>query len=303
MVESVWQSTVRQAVVNIVIKIWGVLVENVTSNSIYLWFRGASPTFIIREKKNAIKEHARWQKDAHKLNQLILKAKAYPHFALQIKKEAEKLTKGLRQNPVDKFMTSGLFVAYTEEILQDDYKYVDRLENFFTKKFPKLVNSIKGSKASSFIQASYITESSYVYKPLIQALQLSDFAARYALYKHLVENENVSEADAWEEVVRAFIAYDVPLNPYIKYANDMGFILFVRYWLRIQSVGVTLLKNEPSSVAFALLMQDMTDIDPADIYESHILLGNIMPPEGGIDKILHEVVMPAGWELGAEFLP
>jgi len=303
MIESVWQSTVRQAVVNIVIKIWAVLGGNVTSNAIYNLLRGMSPIFLVREQRNAIKEHDRWQKDAHRLNQIIIKAKAYPKLAAKLEIEAVRLTKGLRQNPVDKFMTSGLFVAYTEDVLENQFKYANRIENFFNRKFPRLLTSLKGSKANTFIQASFITEKSYLYKPLLQALQLSDFVARYALYKHLIENEGVSHADAWEEVVRAFIAYDVPLNPYVKYANDMGFILFVRYWLRIQSVGLRLAKNEPSALAFALVMQDMADIDPADIYESHILLGNILPPEGGIDKILSEVAIPPGWELGAELIP
>jgi len=262
-----------------------------------------SPIFLVREQRNAIKEHDRWQKDAHRLNQIIIKAKAYPKLAAKLEIEAVRLTKGLRQNPVDKFMTSGLFVAYTEDVLENQFKYANRIENFFNRKFPRLLTSLKGSKANTFIQASFITEKSYLYKPLLQALQLSDFVARYALYKHLIENEGVSHADAWEEVVRAFIAYDVPLNPYVKYANDMGFILFVRYWLRIQSVGLRLAKNEPSALAFALVMQDMADIDPADIYESHILLGNILPPEGGIDKILSEVAIPPGWELGAELIP
>ena len=301
--ESIAKAIVRMAIINIVIKIFGVLKANVTSNAIYLALRGASPTFIIREKKNAFMAHERWQKDAMKVEQLILKAKAYPNQSKQLEKEARKLTRGLRANPVDKFMTSGLFVSYTEDILQNEYNYTNKVSKWIAGKFPKISDATKGSFLGKFFQESYMMEKSYTYKPLLQALQLSDFIARYALYKHLVENEKATPEAAWEEVIRAFIAYDLPMNRHVKYVNDIGFILFVRYWLRIQSVGVKLAKEEPGSLAFAALMQNMTGINPADILESHILLGNLTPPEGGIDKILSEVFMPPGWELGAELMP
>lgn len=294
--ESIAKATVRMAVVNIVVKIWDVLQANVVSNFIFSVLRGANPVFVLREQKNALLEHARWQKDTKELEQLILKAKAYPNKASKLKNRAAKLLQNIRSNPVDKFMTSGLFVSYTEEILQNEYNYSNQVANYLNEKFPKITKWTSNSSLGWLFQNSYMTEKSLTYKPLLQSLQISDFVARYTLYKHLIENEGMSANKAWDIVVEAFIAYDVPLNRYIKYTNDMGLILFVRYWLRIQSVGIKLIKDEPASVAFAMLMENTFDVDPADILESHILLGNLTPPEGGINKILEELVVPPGWE-------
>jgi hypothetical protein len=55
----------------------------------------------------------------------------------------------------------------------------------------------------------------------------------------------------------AFINYDVPLQPGLQYMDDMGMLIFVKYYFRIQRVILRLGKERPVGVLQLILLHKM----------------------------------------------
>ena len=98
-------------------------------------------------------------------------------------------------------------------------------------------------------------------------------------------------------MVETFVNYDQPLNRYVGYGNDIGAILFVKYWLRIQRAGFNLIKEKPLNVALLFVGNGLFDLDIETILDSSIITGNFAPMIGGFDEIFEEVFIPPGIEI------
>jgi len=48
-----------------------------------------------------------------------------------------------------------------------------------------------------------------------------------------------------EDIVETFINYDTPSLPLLQYANDMGLVMFTKFWLRNQRVLVKTARKHP----------------------------------------------------------
>jgi len=144
---------------------------------------------------------------------------------------------------------------------------------------------------------AYLGEHTAIFKASMHFLQMSDFIARYALYKHQVEVKGVSKDKAWKTMVETFVNYDQPLNRFVAYGNDIGAILFVKYWLRIQRAGINLIKEKPLNVGLLWASSGLLNMDIETILDSNLLTGNFMPTLGGFEKIFEEVVIPPGLEI------
>ena len=135
----------------------------------------------------------------------------------------------------------------------------------------------------------FITESTELFVELHLFTQTKDFVARYVLYQHLKNEPNFNKTVAMKRIFDAFILYDRPMDPALDYANKMGGILFVKFHLYIQKFLYNQTKRKPANAALLLAAQEITGMDAPDIYDSSILLGNLMPPIAGPGKIGEEV--------------
>ena len=72
--------------------------------------------------------------------------------------------------------------------------------------------------------------------------------------------------------------------------NKMGLIMFVKFWLNIQKFLYKQAKQDPANVAMLLLAQELSGTDVPDIFDSAIILGDVLPPIGGLSKIYETVV-------------
>ena len=107
----------------------------------------------------------------------------------------------------------------------------------------------------------------------------------------------MSKDKAYKLMIETFVNYDQPLNRYLAYGNDIGAILFIKYWMRIQRAGLNLIKEKPVNVMLLLTGNSLLDLDIETILNSSIVTGNLLPTPGGLDKILSEVFIPPGIEI------
>jgi hypothetical protein len=95
-----------------------------------------------------------------------------------------------------------------------------------------------------------------------KGIQASDFAARYAQY-HLMIEKGVEKEKAIKIVRDNYINYNKPNSKFLEWANQMGFVMFTKYFVRIQRVIRDYGKNHPAKVLLAFLGQEYVigDID------------------------------------------
>jgi hypothetical protein len=141
--------------------------------------------------------------------------------------------------------------SIVEDISPDDdlYSYKSRLADYVDQHTNKLNKHVLG-----VARTVYMAKDTKMYQALHHATQLSDFVARYALYMHTTTRKDnpLSKADAVQLASDSFINYDLPSHRKLQYMNDMGFVMFTKYYLRIQKVIAHLYAENPGR-AMALL--------------------------------------------------
>jgi hypothetical protein len=229
------------------------------------------------------------------LAELRHRVAARPHLASkpEIKRKMEELASDINSSDMHQFMSSGLFTSITEDIHGFDMKTRSKTGRWLKDKTGMTVPR----PVTSAVGMAYMSADSKLGKAAMHATQISDFLFRYAMYKHKTEEQGVSHAEAWRLITRLFVNYDQPMNRNIQYMNDMGIYMFVRYFLRIQSMVVGLARKEPINLATFLAIEAALDIDLADVTDSSMLSGKLLPSDGGIAKILKEVIIPPTWEI------
>ena len=105
---------------------------------------------------------------------------------------------------------------------------------------------------------AFMTHDTPLYKGLSQVNQLSDFVGRYVLYKHLTSRKNnpLSKEDAVQKASDVFVNYDIAMHPGMQYLDDHGFMMFTKYFLRIQKVLLRLTRDNPLRVLLGVALHN-----------------------------------------------
>ena len=293
--EKLVKEAVSMAVVNIVIKIPIVPAVNFASNFVTSMLYGVPPNYLVKHWREGMKELTSYKTDAKRLKLLDLEVLSNP--ALKTDKSKMDLRAGLvhrmNNNPVAGLVDAGLFTSITEDINQNEFTYRNKGFN----KIKDVGNKLFKGKVFDVANHAYLGEHTAVFKASMQFTQMSDFIARYTLYKYNTEQKGMNKDKAWKQMVETFVNYDQPMNRHLQYLNDIGAIMFVKYWLRIQRAGINLIKEKPLNVGMFWAGGALLDIDVETILDSNILTGNFFPTLGGFEKIAEEVIIPPGLEI------
>ena len=295
-VEKFWKEIVGIAKINIVVKTVAVPAINFLSNGVTSWMYGVPIEYLVKYWKEAALELSDYRADAEKLKDLDFRVKANRRLAnnASIKSKRAILVAKMNGNKVAPFVTAGLFNSITEDINQNEFSYRNKI---FTKLKETKGGKLVSGRALDIANIAYIGEKTRVFKEATHFLQISDFIARYALYKHQTEIAGVKPDAAYKTMIETFVNYDQPLNRYLAYTNDMGLIMFVKYWIRIQRAGINLVKEKPLNAALLYFGNGVLDLDIETILNSSIITGNVMPTIGGVERNLLQVLIPPGLEI------
>jgi hypothetical protein len=92
----------------------------------------------------------------------------------------------------------------------------------------------------------FLTERTKLHKFMSTSTQYSDFVGRYSYY-HLKTSKGMSKAEAIRNATDMFVNYTKPNSPFLEYANQMGFVMFTKYYIRIQRAIGTIARGNPVS--------------------------------------------------------
>ena len=269
--ESIWKEIVKISKVDIIIRVPGVLIGNIVSNFMYSAMSGSSPLKIAQLQLQGVKELNKYlenNKELIRLQGLVQAGKG----TSTIERKIKALQNVLDTSSAKDLMDAGFYMSIIEELGAEEFAEQGKISKFIddkTKSMPSFVND--------GIHMLYITDKTKVFKTINLATQYSDFVARYAQY-HLMREKGVSKEKSLKTVRDAFINYNKPNSRLVEYANQMGLVMFTKYFTRIQKAIKEHAREHPIKVLLAVLGQDLVIGDVDDMYDQSIAtkdLGNI----------------------------
>lgn len=269
--ERVWQEVVREIKDIIVVKTGIVLLGNMWSNTTLLTIEGVPIKDQIHHQLVALKGATTYREDSEEMARLqaLLDSGLAGQDEADIRTQILRLKDSLARNPVRELIEAGLMPTIVDDVqLHDDpftYKsWLTRKTETQVKKLPEFVQNAG--------KQLYMARDTWMYQSLSRTTQLSDFVARYTLVQHLTNRKDkpMSKADAIQHASDAFVNYDIPMHRKIQYLDDMGFLMFTKYFIRIQRVLMKLARENPARVLATIALQNFLDLGPIVLESSAI---------------------------------
>ena len=228
-----------------VIRNFFTLFNNILTNNAILLAYGVSPVAMARDTKVALQAGLKYKKDYSLYIQYKVKLQLGIGNMGENRQKMAYYEDSLKRNPLKEFIEAGMMSSIVEDIEQskDDYSYQAALE----KKVAGVVDTIP-KLIRDGVNFVMVNQGSPLHKMLSDTTSMSDFVAKYVLYNYHTKKKGMSHAEALFESHEAFINYEVPSNKAMQFLNDIGLVMFTKYYLRIQRVIYILLRKHPASV-------------------------------------------------------
>ena len=244
--EDIMQTLVKEMKDILVVKNVVTLAGNIVSNMTLLAWEGVPLRKAAASHAIAIKGAIDYRKDSKRLLQLQ-QAVEIGYFTDNTAAETEilEIQDRLARNPIKPLIDAGLMPTIVEDVEVDDDRYTYKAQ--LARKVEKYTSKVPSWMRTVGKQV-YMTHDTATYKFLSQTTQLSDLVARYSLFEHVTTRakDPLSVADALRLAEDSFVNYDLPSHRTLQYLNDMGIVMFTKYYLRIQKVIMRLVREKPA---------------------------------------------------------
>lgn len=266
--EDFWQELVRMAKDAIVIKTGVVLVANMVSNAAVLAVEGMNILDVFSYQKEGWDAIDSYQKDTDELKKARLELATNKGLSTGQRKKIEnqiaRLQDSISRNPALDLITSGVYQTIVEDVSleEETFSYKGSLERKFepiTEKVPQVIKD-----AGNFF---FMTHDTRMYRGLRNATQKSDFVARYALHRHNLEN-GMNQQESINRIMDSFIDYETPTHPTIQYLNDMGLLMFTKFFFRIQKVLLRQVNEKTANVFLMFMLQGLAGANIPNIFDA-----------------------------------
>ena len=247
----------------VVIRNFKTLMGNIISNTLLLSSHGVSPSDIINNTMTSLRAGINYRKDMAQLMAIRQKQRAGVDNFDELEQQALRLEDSINRNPLKGFIEEGMMPTIVEDIdpSQDHYSYSSKLQQRLEG-----ITSMVPKSVKTAAKWAVVSKDTPLYKLLNNATQLSDFSAKYVLYKHYTEKakDKLNHADALQIASNNFVNYSVASSKGLQYLNDMGFVMFTKYNIRIQKALFQLMKKRPATaLAQALFINSFTNLNSA----------------------------------------
>lgn len=247
----------------IVIRNVRTLVMNIMSNTFLLQAHGISLTDIVKDTVVSLRAGMQHRKD----NALLIAAQQKLYAGVgnkaELEQEVMRLSQAVASNPLAEFINEGMLPSIVDDVAlnaEDDYGFKSAIERKFDKQINKIPKTLR--TVGSWLMVSPKTP---LYEFLNNTTQLSDFTAKYVMYKYYAQSAPTNTRTSHDEAIKLasenFVNYDMPTSKGLQYLNDTGIVMFTKYNLRIQRALFKLLQRKPARALLqALVMHHGTDI-------------------------------------------
>lgn len=266
--ESLWKEIVKITKIDIVLKIPAVLIGNVISNFMYSVTSGEMPHKIAALQLQGIKELNEYLGKTKEIIRLEGKINAGRATDVE-KRKVSALKNDLQTSSVKDLIDEGFYMSIIEELGLEEFSIEKWLEAKIDKKLEWLPSIVKTG-----LDYAFITHRTPIFKALNMATQYSDFVARYAQYSLMIK-KGIDKDKAIKTVRDAYINYNKPNSRFVEWANQMGLVMFTKYFTRIQRVIRDSAETHPLRMMLAIIGQDLLTGDVEDITDQSIFTKNM----------------------------
>lgn len=258
--EQIWQEIISWERFRIAVLNPAVVLGNIVSNVALLLAQGIPPTYIIRHYREAILGMRKYQRQTREFNELRSEIEARRAAGKSTIREEQKMARlqyYLHTNPVRKIIDQGLFTNIVEEFGAQEDSYRKKLSNALLDK----VGGKFGSQGMVQLgQELWMTPGSSTANFALAATQYGDFVGRYLMFKWQTEVKGIPVDHAVRNALSTFIYYNIPQNKYLQWLNDNGFMMFTKFFFRIQPIIARFFSQNPVRSLGVFGAQQMTDM-------------------------------------------
>jgi len=287
----IWQAIVQTAKQNIVIFTPKVLISNVMSNQLLLNMKGVPIAYAAKTQFKAVKWTNEYMDALTKKSDLEQENLAYPNNANYKRNELKmaRIDKDLEASPIHYLVQKGVFQNLMEDIRGGE-DGANKIAAAVAGLSPTLeamgnagANMIPAPVKSAYNQLT-IAPGTNLNRILTHATQYSDFVSRVTLFMYETEVKGKSELASFREAMDTFVNYDIPTSAGLQYANDMGMLMFTKFFFRIQRIIAKTFKDAPATAMMGFGAQSFI-LELPDISDSMIGVGTFMSHTGDVDII------------------
>lgn len=283
-IEDLWKEIVQFGKINIVVKNPVVNIANTLSNIAMGVLRGVPVEDMGKGMLRGIKLLNNYQADNARLNKLEVQlraAQAAGDSVTELRSEIAEVKDLINRSELKSLLDAGLFQTVVEDIDTaniNEEGYIEKFGKLAQVKLPGfLTRDSVADKAKSATDFGLITQDTAAFRLLLKATQYSDFVSRFAVYDYKVnkapKNSRWNHQQALDNVVDMYINYEIPVNKWLQYADDMGALIFLKYPLRIVRVLYQAFKENPLNlIGLAILESSISPIDPDSPLDGNVHL-------------------------------
>jgi len=282
----IWKAVVALYKGKILLRMPEVLSANVFSNFMFSLMYLKNPIKVFKYQMNGVKalsDYLALVKEQVKLETRHLAIKKELELASandkpKMQKKLDMASIKMEQNKSDianseiaPLVDEGFYTHILEEMEVSENGNI--VEDYFSNKLEKVPSVVRNG-----LDYIWLSDKNALVKFMQTSTQFSDFVARYAHYNLMIEN-GADPKKSIRQVRAMFINYNKPSSPLVEWANQIGLVMFTKYFTRIQKALIHLVKTNPSGFAAAMLGQSLTGVDVDDPTDANIFnkdLGNLM---------------------------
>ena len=244
----------------IVIRSLSVLFNNILANTVVLLIKcKGNPLHVFKDMGTALVHSTQYMRDFAEAARLRTEIRAGNDTPENVRKLIIVEDK-LARNPLKDFLQEGMLSSIVEdiEISNNTLQYRSDFQEKVHTSLDKLPQGLR-----NIIEMIMLSPGTKPHQFLASMTQLSDFVAKYALYKSEMR-AGAKHEDAVQTASDTFINYDIPTSPALQYANDMGLVMFTKFAIRIQHVLLDIARNNTGKMLiYTSLMAALTNAPSA----------------------------------------
>jgi len=282
----------------IVIKSGTVLGYNILSNDTLLWLKGVNAHERINGYATASIALENYLADAKKLN--ILKSRididnTKPSnnrtLATKHRIRLKTLQDRVDSNPVKDLIDLAVFQSFVEDISNNE------LDNSFKSKINEIIEPINNkipSGLKTIGNEAIMGHETKLYQFLKHTTQYSDFVARYILNEHNLKS-GMTQDESLTDINETFVQYDLPTHPTLQYLNDIGLVMFSKFFIRIQKVILKSVVRKPARALILMLSNTLFGFDnilssTATLNSALFRISNPVNPEPFTELLIYKPI-------------
>ena len=298
-IEQHWQNIISLFKIDIVIKTPAVLIGNIISNVMISLMRGMSPKEVLKYQTEAAVELTKYKKAEHRKDLLLAQIDAKQLSKAKIQQaraEIAAIENKLKKSPIRPLIDAGLFQAIVEDVALDSVSEDSKIIQAIKDRVEGLPPVLR--EGSKYL---WMTKETPMFKMMMTFTQYSDFVARYAMYKTGVEKmkrKGVDSKTAHDKQLRValdtFVNYELPDGSMLQYLNDMGLVMFTKYFMQAQNIVRNNFKEKPLHTMMMLGLQAISGVDVEDPYDSSFIVKDMSNMVHNPLEALAELWKPSG---------